>query len=144
GPALWLCVTRPFLLMHIGAMQAGLHEAGAEGALGLALFAADAPASLARRYLPLMSNESLRACLDLYLPWCVPLGLRELPCLVMGAGSDNLIPPASVRETAATLGVQAHILPGLGHGMMLDPEWATAARRLGGWLDNISLESVAA
>ena len=134
GPALWLCVTRPMLLAHIGALQAGMTPQGAENALALALFPADAPPELGQAYLPKMSNESVRACMDLYLPWMVPQQARDLPCLVMGAAADNLIPPASVRETAAALGVEAAIVPGVGHGMMLDPEWRAVAGHLTDWL----------
>jgi hypothetical protein len=54
--------------------------------------------------------------------------------LVLGAENDVLIPPDQVRMTARRYGVEAHILPGLGHGMMMESDWRIAADPIVAWL----------
>jgi len=58
----------------------------------------------------------------------------RMPILVLGAQEATLIPPAFVRSTARLLGTTAHILPHMGHGLMLDEAWETAATALADWL----------
>ena len=54
--------------------------------------------------------------------------------LVLGAEHDVLIPPDQVRMTAMRYDVEATILPGLGHGMMLETDWRVAADPILAWL----------
>ncbi|MCP5371427.1 MAG: alpha/beta fold hydrolase [Hyphomicrobiales bacterium] len=135
GPCAWLWMTRPVLLWQIGALQAvGNHGATVDMA-NAALFNGPNGRDLARRYVPRMGNESLRACYDMYAP-TVPGSALNLgvPSLVMGAGLDSLIPPLSVRETAQSLGTEARMFDGMGHGMMLDGGWARVATAIDDWL----------
>jgi non-heme chloroperoxidase len=50
-----------------------------------------------------------------------------------------LIPPDQVRMTARTYGVSATILPGLGHGMMMESDWRIAAEPIIEWLKSQAL-----
>lgn len=56
-------------------------------------------------------------------PW--PVGLP--PVAVIGGSLDALVPPDDVQATAVWYGVRATILPGLGHAVMLEPDWPRAA-----------------
>ncbi|MEP7182391.1 MAG: alpha/beta fold hydrolase [Betaproteobacteria bacterium] len=79
--------------------------------------------------------ESARALLDLSLRlhWQLP-ERGGVPVFVLGAGGDRICTPHEVRMTAQHHGVDATILPGLAHMMMLDRKWQTAAKSLLSWL----------
>lgn len=46
----------------------------------------------------------------------------------------SLISIDDIRETAQAYRTEAAILPGLGHDVMLETGWRTAAERIDGWL----------
>ena len=60
--------------------------------------------------------------------------VAAVPLLVIGTQYDELIPSGQVEMTARTYGVDAHILPDLGHGMMLERGWQRVAELVLGWL----------
>ena len=82
--------------------------------------------------------ESPRALLDLSmrLHWQLP-ERGGTPLLVLGAAGDRICTPDDVRATARHHGVEAEILPGLAHMMMLERGWETPARALARWLKTI-------
>ena len=55
----------------------------------------------------------------------------------MGAEGDRVCTPADVRATARHHGVEATVLPGLAHMLMLERGWETAARVLARWLETL-------
>jgi non-heme chloroperoxidase len=79
--------------------------------------------------------ESQRALFDLSLR-VPPIPDRALntPMFVLGAEGDRICRPDDVRTTAAQHGVDATIVPGLAHMMMLEPDWQLVARPLAAWL----------
>jgi pimeloyl-ACP methyl ester carboxylesterase len=81
-----------------------------------------------------LSGESPRALFDLALRlhWALPHGSQS-PVLVMGAADDRIAIPEDVRATAAHHRVEANILPGMGHMLMLEPEWENAAQAIAKW-----------
>ena len=58
----------------------------------------------------------------------------------MGAEGDRISTPDDVRATARHHGVEAAILPGIAHMLMLEPEWKDAAEALAAWLGEVSDE----
>jgi alpha-beta hydrolase superfamily lysophospholipase len=56
---------------------------------------------------------------------------------VLGAEGDLICTPDDVRATAQHHNVDATILPGLAHLLMLEPEWAQVAKALEAWLDTL-------
>jgi len=62
-------------------------------------------------------------------PWQTP------PMLVMGGSEDRIIRREDLWATAAWYGVEAHILPGLSHTVMLDPGWRLACDCLLKWME---------
>jgi alpha-beta hydrolase superfamily lysophospholipase len=80
--------------------------------------------------------ESSRALFELTLR--VPSSsAHPTPLFVLGAGGDAICHPDDVRATAAQHGVQATIVDGLAHMLMLVPGWERAAAPLAAWLDTL-------
>ncbi|CAG0957936.1 hypothetical protein BURK1_00555 [Burkholderiales bacterium] len=79
--------------------------------------------------------ESPRAILDMSMRmhWMRPErnGTR---LMVLGAEGDRISTPADVRATARHHGVDAVVVPGLAHMLMLEPGWERAARAIADWL----------
>jgi pimeloyl-ACP methyl ester carboxylesterase len=80
--------------------------------------------------------ESPRALLDLSLRlhWLLP-ERGTSPLFVLGAEGDRICTPDDARATARHHGVDATILPGLAHMLMLERRWETSAQALARWLD---------
>ena len=132
-----LAVTRPALFMELNAVQSG-GRASAQS-LAEALYAVmPEPAVVERRYRR-MQRESNRALLELS-GWSVPLALGKPrpPTLVLGAEKDVLFSAAEARTSAALLGAEFRLLPGLGHAIMLDAGWESAATAIAQWLESRS------
>jgi hypothetical protein len=53
----------------------------------------------------------------------------------MGAEHDGIFRPREIHGTAATYRTTADIIPNIGHMMMLDNEWPTAAEHIYSWLN---------
>lgn len=81
-----------------------------------------------------LNGESPRVLFDLAmrLHWIEPQATS--PVFVLGAAGDQIAIPSDVRATATHHGVAATVLPGMGHMMMLEPEWERAASAIAGWL----------
>ncbi len=128
-----LALTRPDLFAEINALAFGGRASRA--ALQQALFAGPVEAERLERYFTRMQPESRRAILDMS-GWGLPQTWRTtLPdTVVIGAERDVLISPALAQTTARLLGTEYLSLPGLGHAVMLEPGWRSAAEALAGWL----------
>ncbi|GAA5175285.1 alpha/beta hydrolase [Niveibacterium umoris] len=136
--ALGLAIRRPGLVFGLnrlaGGGQIGVHE------LVEAMFHQPLPPDLLERYFRRMHGESQRAIWDM-LGFALPHPRREhcKHVMVMGAAEDALIATAGVRQTASSWGVEPLIVPGIGHGMMLEPGWRAAAEPILHWLDSLAL-----
>jgi len=85
-----------------------------------------------------LGAESPRALLDLSLRlhWQLPeRGGSET--LVVGAEGDRICSPEDVRATAHHHGVEAVLIPGLAHMMMLERQWQKPARAIADWLSTL-------
>lgn len=60
-----------------------------------------------------------------------------VPVLVQGAEHDVVVSPAMVHETASFYGTEAHIFPGMAHGMMAELNWQDAADQMREWLEQV-------
>lgn len=85
-----------------------------------------------------LASESPRAILDLSmrLHWLKP-ERNDAQLMVLGAEGDRICTPNDARATARHHGVEAVILPGMAHMLMLEPEWQAAARAIAGWLETL-------
>jgi pimeloyl-ACP methyl ester carboxylesterase len=99
------------------------------------LFTGDIETQSLRSVQRRLQDESVLAFLDmLFLD--VPAGPPQpVPALVLGSDSDALISPRATKETARAFETEATMLSGLGHDMMLDPQWQEAADRILSWLN---------
>jgi pimeloyl-ACP methyl ester carboxylesterase len=79
--------------------------------------------------------ESPRALLDLSLRlhWQLP-ERNGVPLLVLGAEDDRIATANDIRATATHHGVEATIVPGLAHMLMLERQWVRPAREIARWL----------
>jgi len=82
--------------------------------------------------------ESPRVLLDLSmrLQWQLP-ERGGVPLFVLGAEGDRISTPDDVRATAEHHGVEATIVPGLAHMLMLERQWEKPARELLRWLSRL-------
>jgi pimeloyl-ACP methyl ester carboxylesterase len=128
-----LAMQTPDLFRDMNAVFAG-GRASVES-LRQVLFAQPVELDALQRYYQLMQPESQRALWDMAL-FDLPQRWRMQlpPLLVLGAELDTLIPARFAEATAAYFGAQAEIIPGMGHGMMLEAGWEKVAQRIADWL----------
>lgn len=136
-----LAWTRPALFAGLNAVANG-GRASPE-VLAEALFAGRIdPERLAQCY-ERMQRESRRALLDMAgwslsgVPgWGLPSALNgaRTPTLVLGAEKDSLITHGEAEGTARLLGAEYRRLARLGHAIMLDEHWQSAAGAIAAWL----------
>ncbi len=133
--ALHMMQQAPDLLCQIALLQTLGPSAVDPGAIHRALFAPDTPPEVVLPYLPRLQSESRRVSLDL-MGWRWPL--RSSPCpptLVIGGDIDRFLPVSAFKETACYYGGDLNILPGVPHGLMLDPRWPQVAEAILDWLE---------
>ncbi|OBG77981.1 MULTISPECIES: alpha/beta hydrolase [unclassified Mycobacterium] len=92
------------------------------------------------RYAALLDEEYVgRQALDLTL-LSLPKPKRvTTPLLVLGAAEDACFSPKEIRKTARAYGTDADFFIGMGHNMMLEPDWRAVAERIDGWLSTQGL-----
>ena len=128
-----LAFTRPSLFASLNAVASG-GRASPE-ALAQAFFGGEPDPALLERCYRRTQRESRRALFDM-TGWGLPSPWRTKrpPALVLGTEKDVLIPPAQARSTASLLGAEFRELPALGHALMLDAGWESAAGAIALWL----------
>ncbi|MBV2234927.1 MAG: alpha/beta hydrolase [Sterolibacterium sp.] len=128
-----LMFQKPSMLSDLNQLMTGGRMA--MDSLREAMFAQPVATADLQRYLGKAQSESHRAIWDMTLfnlPH--PARITRTPLCVLGGERDLLIPPAQVRMTALTYGLEAHVFPGLGHGLMLERDWQEVARYINDWL----------
>lgn len=81
-----------------------------------------------------LQDESFLAFLDMLILNLPTAREHQVPGLVLGSKSDAVISPTAVQATGRALGTEAVLLSGLGHDMMLEPQWRQAADHILDWL----------
>ena len=122
-------------LVQMGAVDPSKLSADVLQALRPFYFSDDMPAALLAQAAQHFTAESPRALFDLSLRlhWALPQQDHR-PLFVLGAEGDMICTPDDVRATAAHHNVEATILPGLAHILMLEPGWQHAAKALERWI----------
>jgi len=85
-----------------------------------------------------LQDESYLAFLGMLAPRVDSSRVR-VPVLVIGAGEDRMFSPAQVRATARSYGVEAEIVAGAAHDLMLDPAWQQVAARIVEWGEQLAI-----
>jgi len=130
-----LATSHPDYLMHMGGVDPSRMSANVLQALRPFYFGPHVPPKILAEAARHLNAESSRALFDLSLRlhWALPQRDHR-PLFVLGAEGDVICTPDDVRATAAHHKVKATILPGLAHMLMLEPDWAHAAKALEGFL----------
>jgi non-heme chloroperoxidase len=136
GSACYLAALNPHLLWLLNCFQFGAARDFNLADVRDLLFSADMPDEALQRFVAQAQPESLQALWDMSLPqpwrlWSLP----KVPALVVGAGSDRIIPAADIEVTAHALGVDPVFVEGVGHALMLDAGWEKVAQTLLAWLE---------
>ena len=130
-----LAFQRPDYLLQMSRLDPARLDGRALATLRPFYFSDDVDADILQEAARHFGNESPRALIDLSLRlhWLLP-ERAGIPVLVLGASGDRICTPREVLATGRHHRVQAEILPGLAHMMMLDRDWRTPAGRLLRWL----------
>lgn len=135
--AVGLLFSKPTLMTDLNKIMGGSHAS--METLRDALFAQPVAVDDLERFYRLTQRESHRAIWDMTLfNLPSPSRVKETPLLVQGAELDHLIPASLIEMTARTYGTQAHIFPGMGHGLMLERDWKKPAQHMLDWLETIA------
>jgi pimeloyl-ACP methyl ester carboxylesterase len=85
-----------------------------------------------------LGDESYLAFLEMLLFLARPRPRRiQTPVLVLGAERDGFFTVREVERTARDYGTEAHVVPGMGHNMMLDDGWEKVADSIAAWLKRL-------
>ncbi|MDZ7809815.1 MAG: hypothetical protein U5L11_06205 [Arhodomonas sp.] len=68
------------------------------------------------------------------LPATTALRNAGVPLLMLAAAKDILFPASELQDAAARMAADFSLVPEIGHGMMLEPHWESAAATLLEWL----------
>ena len=138
GIAARLAAERPDTLLHMMQFDPTRMSSHVLETLRPYYFSDDVDAAILAEATRHLGIESPRVLLDLALRlhWQLP-ERGSSPVLVMGAEGDRICTPDDVRATARHHGVDAAILPGLAHMLMLERGWETPARELARWLETL-------
>ncbi len=129
---------QPWLLAEFNRLMSG--GIVALDSLREAMFAQPISGEDLQKYYLRMQPESHRVLWDMSF-FDLPRPVHEghlPPVLVVGAALDHLISPTQVAQTAQRYHVQEHILQGMGHGIMLERDWQTAAQLISDWLHGLA------
>jgi pimeloyl-ACP methyl ester carboxylesterase len=98
-----------------------------------AFFGPNAADATVRRTQLRMDDESWLATQQLVLPR--RSRTSRAPVLVLGGGDDTVTPPSTAVRTARHYGTKARLFRGMGHDLMLEPQWRAPLDAMLGWLD---------
>ena len=132
-----LATTHPNYVSHMVGLDPTRLSQDILKALRPFYFSRDVDPAILREAIGHLNQESPRVLFDLSmrLHWIEPQA--NSPVFVLGATADQIAIPADVEATARHHGVKAAILPGMGHMMMLEPAWLTAAVAIATWLRSL-------
>lgn len=133
-----LAASHPDYLMQMGGVDPLRLSADVLQTLRPFYFSPQVPPRILGEAARHLSPESPRALFDLSLRlhWALPQKDHR-PMFVLGAEGDLICSPEDVRATAQHHNVEARILPGLAHMLMLEPQWAQVAKALDEWLQTL-------
>ena len=134
--AVGLAMRKPDLMSELNSLLSG--GSTSLDALREALFAQPVSMERLQQMARRVQPESARVIWDMTLfNLPQPSRMHRAPMLVLGAELDPIIPPSLTEMTARALGVEAELIPGMGHGMMLEADWRSVAQRVLDWLPEV-------
>ena len=133
-----LMLQRPDYLLQMGRFDQGTVASDVLAVLRPFYFTDDIDPDLLREAGRHLTAESSRALFDLSLRTPVLQNAPVSPLFILGASGDRICRPADVHATAQQHGVDATIVDGLAHMMMLVPGWERVAAPLATWIDGVA------
>ncbi|WP_310449979.1 alpha/beta fold hydrolase [Sulfuritalea sp.] len=131
--AMGMMFSKPGMMQDLNSLLSG-GKASLE-TLREALFAQPVSLDDLKRFYKGSQSESHRAIWDMSLFGMPRTGrVKRTPLLVQGAEFDHLIAASLVEMTARSYDVDAHIFPGMGHGLMLERDWKKPAQQILDWI----------
>jgi pimeloyl-ACP methyl ester carboxylesterase len=133
-----LATQHPDYAMQIGHFDPSRMSSAVLEALRPFYFGDDTDPRVLAQALRHLNRESPRALFDLSLRlhWALPQSASP-PLFVLGAEGDRICLPDDVRATAHHHGVEAVIVPGLAHMLMLEPGYEAATAPMLKWLQTV-------
>ena len=130
-----LASEHPDYLIHMSGVDPSQLSGNVLHTLRPFYFSANVPPGVLAEAAQHLNAESPRALFDLSLRlhWALPTRDHR-PVFVLGAEGDRICTPDDVRATARHHRVDAAIVPGLAHLLMLEPGWERVAKPLEAWL----------
>ena len=128
---------RPDFFWHAQKLHRGAIDPVAMSTLREFYFTPHAPPEILAGAMRHVSPESPQAVME--LAWrglSARAEAHATPVSVFAAGDDALFTPDEAQATAARHGVEATVLPGLPHMLMLEPGWERLAEALRDWIRN--------
>ncbi|MBP7242329.1 alpha/beta hydrolase [Amaricoccus sp.] len=135
APTLWNLAASPDVLAALLVAQAGAGDRYGPEALRRALFTDETPDDWILGLGLNLSPESPSALAD-GLAWDLPAWplARSTPMLAVQGDRDAFVPITDLWSIAMAYGAETTLLPGLGHGLPIDPAWKSLAWRISAWL----------
>ncbi len=136
GPTLWrLASASPDVLAALMLTQAGGGALLGTEAARRAFFTEDTPEDWIADVVAPPAPESPAALFD-GLTWDLPFwpSARLTPMLAVMGDRDAFVPKTDLWALALAYGAETAVMPGLGHGLPLDPAWQSLAWRVNAWL----------
>lgn len=131
--AVTMMFSKPYLMQDLNGIMSGGQVV--METLRDALFAQPVSMPDLQRFYRMAQPESHRAIWDMSMFVSMDAAqVKRTPLLVQGAELDHLIDADLVEKTARCYAVEAHIFPGLGHGLMLERDWRKPAQQILDWL----------
>lgn len=78
--------------------------------------------------------ETLNWWLDPFMTTAIAHGAVKAPVLTLVGERDLIHPPSTVRQTAAKLGAEVEVFPGMSHWLVAEPGWDRVAAACLAWM----------
>lgn len=98
------------------------------------LFSPDLPAEQAQQYRARLDRPGAVAQWQLLVHRAAPRPVGQPPTLVVGSPDDRVVPRSSLDRVAGRFGGAPLLFPGMGHDLMLDPDWREPIDAVLDWL----------
>lgn len=131
-----LVTSQPNLLWDLGQFQwQGAAAAGNPSFVRELLFSSKTDRAVVDYFAARAQPESMRALTEMAIPHpFAGFNCPQLPCLVLGAGADQLIPASDIHACATAWHTKAVMIEDCGHAMMADFHKTKVAQEIHEWL----------
>ncbi|WP_051304772.1 alpha/beta hydrolase [Chitinilyticum litopenaei] len=136
GSLTYMGTCYPGLLMELQRFAAGAMPEPDLRFVRELLFAPDTDEAHLGEFASRVQPESIQALSQLWMPqpWRLLPRVHDCPVLVMGAGSDRILPFSDIWLTAQAWGTRPVMIPEAGHALMCNTHFPEVMRQLLDWL----------